>query len=397
MLSSILVSASIQSLSLQQSDKCFSHFKPTSFKNYGLKNKPTRKIISIKSRAKRLVTSIKRLVTDFNERVDKLIEPVDRWLNPWWKRLVTSVQHLSIKTLKQKFGLFITASSLLIATFDEAAASILLLSAVSTLGIGYALDWLLSRPLIAEHFYLPLLQFGSFLRLPKKSNSEINSIVQRVVRKSGLKHKVKVYVLNTKVANANAFSVSGPSGFTAITVTQGLIDSFSKKEFEAVIAHECAHIYYEDCSRGVVMRSFLTCISVMLASIVGMKESEDQIKNDQKNLIEKMLDEFQQNKRSNFSLFLIPIAAFTVIAKLFNLLDKAVSRRMEYRADKFAAMIVGDRHVISMLEKFKPVDPIGKVVERVNDLYEYKLTHPTTDNRISAIRKASYSPLIRWG
>jgi Zn-dependent protease with chaperone function len=396
MLSSILVSASIQSLSLQQSNKCFGHFKPTSFTNYGLKNKPTRKIISIKSRATRLVTSIKRLVTEFNKRVEKLFEPVDRWV----ERLVTSVQHLSIKTLFLRFGLFITASSLLIATFDKTAASVLLRSAIYALGVSYAADWLLSRPLIAEHFVFPLLQFGFSLRLPKKSNSEINSIVQKVVRKSGLKHKVKVYVLNSKVANANAFSVSGPTGFTAITVTQGLIDSNSKKEFEAVIAHECAHIYYEDCSRGSVMGSFLTCISAMLASTVGMKDqrqSEEQIKNEQKNLIEKMLDVFQQNKRSKISLLLIPIATFTVIAELMYLLDKAVSRRMEYRADEFAAKIVGERHTISMLQKLKPVDPIGKVVERVIDFYEYKQVHPTTDNRINAIRKASYSPLIRWG
>jgi Zn-dependent protease with chaperone function len=215
-----------------------------------------------------------------------------------------------------------------------------------------------------------------------------------------LNHKVKVYVLNTKEVNANAFSVSDPSGFTAITVTQGLIDGRSKKEFEAVVAHECAHIYYEDCSRGMVMGTLLSCIGTMLACTTGFKdqrEIEKYNEKEQRSVFQKMLYLFKKNKKSRVSLFLLPIATFTLLKKLWYLLDKEVGRRMEYRADKFAAKVVGEGPTISGLKKYKAVHPIGKIVERIDDLFEHHHVHPTTDNRIKAIRKASYSPLIRWG
>jgi Zn-dependent protease with chaperone function len=251
-----------------------------------------------------------------------------------------------------------------------------------------------------EHILFPLIQFQFPFTLPKEGSSKINSIVQKVVRKSGLKHKVKVYVLNTKKVNANAFSVPGPSGFTAITVTQGLIDLRSEKEFECVIAHECAHIYYEDCSRGMFMGTLLSCFGTMLATTIASKdrrEIKEYNEKEQRNIIEKMLYVFKKNKKSRVPFFLFPIATFTLLRELWYLLDKAVSRKMEYRADKFAAKVIGEGPTISMLKKFKPVHPIGIVVERITDFFELEGTHPTTDNRINAIRKASFSPLIRWG
>jgi Zn-dependent protease with chaperone function len=180
--------------------------------------------------------------------------------------------------------------------------------------------------------------------------------------------------VNTNGCNANTFCSSlGPLGFTAITVTRGLINKFNKKEFEAVVAHECAHILYEDSVRGIVMDILLMCISKIVAWDDAASPAH------------------------------IPMMTFVLLREvmwLWEYLQNGLSRNQEYCADEFAAKVIGERYAISMLQKLEPIHRfkfLQNLGEYIAQIFEHKCTYPTTSNRIKAIRTSSYSPFIRWG
>lgn len=111
-----------------------------------------------------------------------------------------------------------------------------------------------------------------------------------------------------------------------------------------------------------------------------------------------------KNKKS--SAYILPIqimmAVGIALEGLLRLLELAISKDNEYRADKRAAEIIGERHMISALQKMYPCTlntkkEVKKIVEIVEDVLEPIVTFPTTSNRIKAIRKSSNWPFIRWG
>lgn len=128
----------------------------------------------------------------------------------------------------------------------------------------------------------------------------------------------KLYI--TKASQANAFATGRSPNHASVAVTKGLLDILSDKEIKAVLAHELGHVKNRDIlivTIAAVMASAVSFIAHM-SMFSGQGNDRD------------------RNNSGAFGLvvaLLIPLAA--------SLIQMAISREREYKADETGAKIVG--------------------------------------------------------
>ncbi len=110
------------------------------------------------------------------------------------------------------------------------------------------------------------------------------------------------------VSALNAFAIADSNGRQVIGVTEGLLAKLNRRQLQAVIGHEVAHIISGDCLSATVACSLFELYSALL-------------------------------KRINFSLIYLILAITRSINYLVNM---CISRQREYRADAISARLTRD-------------------------------------------------------
>ena len=181
-------------------------------------------------------------------------------------------------------------------------------------------------------------------------------------------------------AQPNAFATGRNPQNAAVAVTTGLMQSLTRDELAGVVAHELAHIKNHDTAIMTVTATFAGAITLL----------------------------------ANFALFfgrgrgamgLVGTIAIMILAPIAAaLVQMAISRTREYAADKMGAQICGQPLALaSALERIQQgasrIDndaaernPATAHMFIINPLHAHsrdKLfsTHPSTANRIAALRK----------
>lgn len=204
----------------------------------------------------------------------------------------------------------------------------------------------------------------------------LNDMVASLARNAGMPVPA-VYVIDE--AQPNAFATGRNPQNAAVAVTQGLLNSLSREELAAVIAHELAHIRNHDTAIMTVTATFAGAISMLANFALFFGGSRERM-----GLIGTLL-----------MMFLAPMAAALV--------QMAISRTREYAADKAGAEICGQPlWLASALEKIAmgaaridnhaaERNPATAHMFIVNPLHTYRhdnlfATHPATENRVAALR-----------
>ncbi len=173
------------------------------------------------------------------------------------------------------------------------------------------------------------------LRLYRAHRTEdegLNEIVKKLAKEAGIPVP-KIYVVPSDIPNAFATGRNPEHG--AVAVTQGLT-SLSRKEMEAVIAHEISHIKNRDTLIQTVAATIAGAISYL--AMIGYWSL------------------FAGNRRdgNNLLLGVVLIAIFAPLAA--TIVKLAISRRREYAADHDAAIITRDpKSLASALRKITDV------------------------------------------
>ncbi|WOI57678.1 zinc metalloprotease HtpX [Palleronia sp. LCG004] len=215
----------------------------------------------------------------------------------------------------------------------------------------------------------------------ENDRSGLRQMVAELARNADLPMPA-VYLIDTD--QPNAFATGRNPENAAVAVTRGLMRSLSREEVAAVVAHELAHIKNRDTAIMMVTATFAGAISML----------------------------------ANFALFfggsrermgLIGTLALMILAPLAAaLVQMAISRTREYAADREGAMICGNpMWLASALERIQQgaarID--NNTAERnpatahmfiINPLHAHshdKLfsTHPSTENRVAALREMAGS------
>ena len=184
----------------------------------------------------------------------------------------------------------------------------------------------------------------------------------------------------------NAFATGRNPENSAVAATTGLLSRLTQEEIAAVMAHELAHIKNRDTTIMVVTATFAGAIS-MLANFMM----------------------FFGNRRDN-QMGILGMLAMMILAPLAaSLIQMAISRSREYEADRVGAEICGNpmwlASALTKIESFaQRIDnhsaernPSTAHMFIINPLHAHKhdklfSTHPSTDNRIAALKRLVITP-----
>ena len=192
----------------------------------------------------------------------------------------------------------------------------------------------------------------------------------------------KVYVIDND--QPNAFATGRNPENSAVAATTGLLNMLNYEEIEGVMAHELAHIKNRDTLVMTVTATIAGAIS-MIANFLQFSMF------------------FGGSDSRNNPLGIVGVIAMVILAPLAAMLvQMAISRTREYKADKIGAMIAGKTSGLSSalgkIESYArriqnpaaEANPATAHLFIINPLAGIKLdnlfsTHPNTQKRIAAL------------
>lgn len=206
----------------------------------------------------------------------------------------------------------------------------------------------------------------------------------------------KFYILEDE-KGLNAFATGTTEKNCAVILTRGLLETLDKSEIEAVIAHEIAHIIYQDTKLMMVITLLIGFFTYCGYLILRTLEFRDRRSRSSK-----------KDSKAVFIILLIGVAFIIygyVVAPLIRL---AVSRTREFHADAKSALLTRNpQALISALRKIEnyPIvsvlnskynsnelvapmcieNPLRKKVSLFDSLSNLSSTHPPIEKRIQAL------------
>lgn len=213
-------------------------------------------------------------------------------------------------------------------------------------------------------------------------NHKVYWITKKLTENAGLPMP-KVYIINQ--SQPNAFATGRNPHHAAVVVTRGLVELMDDNELAGVIGHELGHVSHRDILIQSVAATLAGAIVYMAnmakwAAIFGggRRDRED-------------------NRGGVFGLLAISI--FAPLAAM--LVQMAISRSREYKADSFGGKICGHpRYLANALKKLEsystriPMDatPTTENMFIVSPLAGNKManlfsTHPSTADRIRRLEE----------
>ena len=235
-----------------------------------------------------------------------------------------------------------------------------------------------------------LLMTGARIVSPSEE-PRLHRIVERLAAKAGIP-KPKVAIVPTNVPNA--FATGRNPNNALVAATRGLLEKFTDDEIEAVMGHELSHVIHRDTLIAAIAASIAGAISYLayIARYAPFMASTSYRERNEAGLIPLIL-----------ASILMPIAAMIV--------QMAISREREYKADEGSAKITGKPFSLAKaLAKIESIvrrragmkaNPATSHLWIVNpirgeSLLELFSTHPSTRKRIERLRKIAIEMGASW-
>lgn len=179
----------------------------------------------------------------------------------------------------------------------------------------------------------------------------------------------------------NAFATGMNKNKALVAVSTGLLNSMTRDEAEAVLAHEVSHVANGDMVTLALIQGVVNTFVIFLARIVG-------------GIIDNFLSGNRDEESSGhgFSYFIIVFVLEMVFGVLASTIVMYYSRVREFSADKGAASLVGKTKMIAALERLqKGREPqlegslmaFGISGKRSGGLF---MSHPPLEDRIAALK-----------
>ena len=162
------------------------------------------------------------------------------------------------------------------------------------------------------------------------------STVQRFADKAGIPMpEVAIYE-----GAPNAFATGPSKSNSLVAVSTGLLQSMSREEAEAVLAHEVAHIANGDMVTLTLIQGVVNTFVFFLARVVGFLVDQFLRKDD------------SESSGQGMGYFITVIVMEITLGILASIIVMYFSRQREFRADSGAAWLMGNKQpMISALKR----------------------------------------------
>jgi len=179
----------------------------------------------------------------------------------------------------------------------------------------------------------------------------------------------------------NAFATGASKNKALIAVSQGLLDSMSQGEIEAVIGHEMSHVANGDMVTLTLIQGVVNTFVIFFSRVIG-------------HVVDRVI--LKNQRGHGIGYFVTTIFAQIVLSILASVIVMYFSRKREYVADTGGADLAGNQNMINALKRLGQKEPealpeqlaafgIGeKPKTGWRDLWS---SHPPLEDRIKALEK----------
>ncbi|HEB92919.1 MAG TPA: protease HtpX [Gammaproteobacteria bacterium] len=179
----------------------------------------------------------------------------------------------------------------------------------------------------------------------------------------------------------NAFATGMSRNNALVAVSSGLLDSMTRDEAEAVLAHEVSHVANGDMVTLALIQGVVNTFVIFLSRIIGQ-------------FVDRVV--FKNERGHGPAFWITTIIAEIVIGILASTIVMWFSRQREFRADAGGAALAGREKMIAALQRLKVSageaelpDQLaafgisGHISRGLKGLFR---SHPPLDDRIEALR-----------
>lgn len=165
-------------------------------------------------------------------------------------------------------------------------------------------------------------------------DTQLFNLLTEMQLAAGLRYTPKLFVIETNTLNAFASGWNEQSSM--IAVSEGLMDTLTRQEMQAVIAHELSHIRNQD----IKLMLTVTVLSNIMLLVVGI-------------LFNSMLygprrNNSNHNQQNNQALLWVVIITLRVVLPLITgMLILYLRRKREFMADAGAVELTRDNHALA--------------------------------------------------
>lgn len=182
----------------------------------------------------------------------------------------------------------------------------------------------------------------------------------------------------------NAFATGAKRDDSLVAVSTGLLNSMTRDEAEAVLAHEVSHIANGDMITMTLMQGVVNTFVIFISRLIaGMITSND---------------EEEGGGTNFFAYFIVSSILEVVFGLLASILTMWFSRHREFKADAGSARLVGKEKMIAALERLQRSHEESQLegsmmafgINGKKSLSELFMTHPPLEKRIDALRRGEH-------
>lgn len=179
----------------------------------------------------------------------------------------------------------------------------------------------------------------------------------------------------------NAFATGPSKSNSLVAVSTGLLNSMSREEAEAVLAHEVAHVANGDMVTLTLIQGVVNTFVFFIARVVGFVVDQALRKDD------------EESSGTGMGYFITVIVMEITLGLLASIIVMYFSRKREFRADSGAAKLMGSpRPMVSALQRLGglqagalPSQMAASGISGKGGVMALFSSHPPIEERIAAL------------
>lgn len=207
-------------------------------------------------------------------------------------------------------------------------------------------------------------------------------LLQTVKQQAGIAGIGMPEVAVYNAPEVNAFATGMRRNSALVAVSTGLLQSMTRDEAEAVLAHEVSHVANGDMITLALIQGVVNTFVIVLSRVVG-------------HFVDRVV--FKTERGHGPAFYITSIVAQIVFGILASTIVFWFSRQREFRADAGSARLAGREKMIAALEKLKRNSGQAQLPEQIaafgisgtkgQGIKRLFTTHPPLEERIDALKR----------